>query len=129
MAIAATRSGKVEGLEVNGIQQFRGIPYATPPVGALRWRPPVVEQSWDGVRDATQFSAHSAQTEFAMTKMLGGIMQAFSPVMLGMTAGSMLGHLARRSLGQYDLPIPRPASNELMVVLANVDEFGRDFSE
>ena len=40
-----------------------------------------------------------------MAKMLGGIMQAFSPVMLGMTAGSMLGHLAKRSFGQYDLPI------------------------
>jgi coenzyme F420 biosynthesis associated uncharacterized protein len=63
-----------------------------------------------------------------MAKMLGGIMQAFSPVMLGMTAGSMLGHLARRSLGQYDLPIPRPSTDELLIVLANVDEFGREWS-
>jgi putative hydrolase len=63
-----------------------------------------------------------------MAKMLGGIMQAFSPVMLGMTAGSMLGHLAKRSLGQYDLPIPRPPSDELMIVLSNLDEFGREWS-
>ena len=35
--------------------------------------------------------------------------------MLGMTIGSMLGHLARRSFGQYDLPIPRPPSDELMI--------------
>lgn len=63
-----------------------------------------------------------------MTKMLGGIMQAFSPVMLGMTAGSMLGHLAKRSFGQYDLPIPRPPSDELMIVLSNLDEFGRGWS-
>ena len=63
-----------------------------------------------------------------MAKMLGGIMQAFSPVMLGMTAGSMLGHLARRSFGQYDLPIPRPPSDELMIVLSNLDEFGREWS-
>jgi putative hydrolase len=63
-----------------------------------------------------------------MSKMLGGIMQAFSPVMLGMTAGSMLGHLARRSFGQYDLPIPRPPSDDLMIVLANLDEFGREWS-
>jgi putative hydrolase len=63
-----------------------------------------------------------------MSKMLGGIMQAFSPVMLGMTAGSMLGHLARRSFGQYDLPIPRPASNELLIVLSNLREFGREWS-
>ena len=66
--------------------------------------------------------------EDPMTKMLGGIMQAFSPVMLGMTAGSMLGHLARRSLGQYDLPIPRPPSDDLMIVLANVNAFGDEWS-
>lgn len=63
-----------------------------------------------------------------MAKMLGGIMQAFTPVMLGMTAGSMLGHLAKRSFGQYDLPIPRAAGDELMIVLANLDEFGREWS-
>ena len=59
MTIVATRSGKVEGFEEDGIQVFKGIPYATPPVGGLRWRPPQPEQRWDGVRDATKFSAQS----------------------------------------------------------------------
>ena len=63
-----------------------------------------------------------------MTKMLGDILQAFSPVMLGMTIGSLLGHLARRSFGQYDLPIPRPPSDDLMILLGNVDEFGGEWS-
>lgn len=63
-----------------------------------------------------------------MAKILGDIMQAFSPVMLGMTVGSLLGHLAKRSFGQYDLPIPRPPSDELMVLLANIDEFGDEWS-
>ena len=40
----------------------------------------------------------------------------------------MVGHLARRAFGQYDLPIPRPRSNELMVVSATVDRFGEDWS-
>src|SRR4051812_25850053 len=62
------------------------------------------------------------------TKMLGSIMQMFSPVLLGMTIGSLLGHLARRSFGQYDLPIPRPPSDELIMLLGNVDEFGREWS-
>jgi putative hydrolase len=66
--------------------------------------------------------------EDPMAKMLGGIMQAFSPVMLGMTVGSLVGHLARRSFGQYDLPIPRPPSDALMVLLGNVDEFGDEWS-
>jgi putative hydrolase len=61
-------------------------------------------------------------------KMLGSMMQMLSPVLLGMTIGSLLGHLARRSFGQYDLPIPRPPSDELMIVLGNVDEFGREWS-
>jgi putative hydrolase len=63
-----------------------------------------------------------------MTKMLGDILQMFSPVTLGMTAGSLLGHLARRSFGQYDLPIPRPPSDALMILLSNVDEFGGEWS-
>jgi putative hydrolase len=55
-------------------------------------------------------------------------MQMLGPMMLGMTAGSMLGHLARRSFGQYDLPIPRPPSDELMVVVPNIDAFGSEWS-
>jgi putative hydrolase len=49
-------------------------------------------------------------------------------MMLGLQAGSMVGHLASRSLGQYDLPIPRPASDELVVVARNVDGFGEEWS-
>lgn len=56
------------------------------------------------------------------------LLQMIGPMMLGMTAGSMVGHLARRSFGQYDLPIPRTPSDELMVVPANLDEFGREWS-
>jgi para-nitrobenzyl esterase len=78
MAIADTRSGKVEGNESEGIQVFKGIPYATPPVGNLRWRPPQPEAAWDGVRECTSFSAQSAQSVFAMTAMLGGGRPAYS---------------------------------------------------
>jgi para-nitrobenzyl esterase len=72
MTIVATRSGKVEGFEDRGIQVFKGIPYASPPVGKLRWRRPQPEPAWDGVRDATKFSAQCAQSPFAMTQMMGG---------------------------------------------------------
>lgn len=69
-----------------------------------------------------------ADPDAALGAWLGGMMQALGPMMLGVTAGSMLGHLAERSLGQYDLPIPRPPSDELMVVLRNVDELGDEWS-
>jgi putative hydrolase len=59
---------------------------------------------------------------------LGGIMSMLGPMMLGMTAGSMLGHLARRSFGQYDLPVPRPRSDELLLVVTNLAEFGEEWS-
>lgn len=67
--------------------------------------------------------------EAAMGAWLGGVMQMLSPMMLGMTAGSMIGHLASRSLGQYDLPVPRQASgDEILVVVRNIDEFGAEWS-
>jgi para-nitrobenzyl esterase len=72
MTIAETRSGKVEGVERDGVHVFKGIPYAAPPVGARRWLAPAREDSWDGVRDATRFSAQSAQGAFAMNMMFGG---------------------------------------------------------
>jgi putative hydrolase len=59
---------------------------------------------------------------------MGPLMQMVGPMMLGMTAGSMVGHLSRRSLGQYDLPVPRPPSDRLAVVVANLDEFGSEWS-
>jgi para-nitrobenzyl esterase len=51
-----TVSGFVEGAEAEGVRTFKGIPFAAPPVGALRWRAPAPPGSWAGVRNADQFS-------------------------------------------------------------------------
>jgi para-nitrobenzyl esterase len=53
--IVRTDNGFVQGVKVDDVRQFRGIPFAAPPVGENRWRPPQPAASWDGVRDATQF--------------------------------------------------------------------------
>ena len=63
-----------------------------------------------------------------LTSLLQGFSAAFGPLLFGMQAGAMVGHLATRALGQYDLPIPRPPSDELLVVSANVDRFGEEWS-
>ena len=63
-----------------------------------------------------------------LSAMLGQLMGALTPTMLGVTAGGMIGHLAQRSFGQYDLPLPRPASDELVLVLPNVEAFASDWS-
>lgn len=60
--------------------------------------------------------------------MISGLLQMLGPSLLGMSAGSMIGHLARRNFGSYDLPIPRPASHEVTVLAANVDRFADDWS-
>lgn len=59
---------------------------------------------------------------------LAPLMKMVGPMMLGMTAGSMVGHLARRCFGQYDLPIPRGQSDELLVLPGNLDAFGEEWS-
>src|ERR1700753_35676 len=60
---ATTAQGKVTGkLILNGSQKaFLGLPYAAPPVGALRWRPPQPPAAWKGMRDATQFGGRCEQ--------------------------------------------------------------------
>lgn len=59
---------------------------------------------------------------------LGQIMGLLSPMLLGMTTGSLVGHLATRSFGLYDLPVPRPVADDVSVVAANVQAFGDDWS-
>lgn len=55
---AETESGRVRGLPGNNrnFTVFKGIPYAAPPVGELRWRPPQPAPKWDGVRECYHFS-------------------------------------------------------------------------
>src|SRR5688500_17160018 len=52
--VAQTAYGQVRGVESDGIVAFKGLRYAEPPVGALRFRPPQPLPSWTGVVDATE---------------------------------------------------------------------------
>jgi para-nitrobenzyl esterase len=53
--------GSVRGVVVGTGYAFRGLPYAAPPVGKFRWRPPREPADWQGVRDATQFAPSCPQ--------------------------------------------------------------------
>lgn len=55
--IAVVETGQLKALQAKGVLAFKGVPFAAPPVGALRWKAPVRAAKWDGVRDATQYGA------------------------------------------------------------------------
>jgi len=58
--------GMLRGEAIDGITVFRGVPFAQPPVGALRWRAPQPPSPWKGVRPAVQFSAIPVQVSIPL---------------------------------------------------------------
>src|SRR5690348_16682551 len=60
--VVTTGDGAVRGTTAGTVAEFLGIPYAAPPTGNLRWRPPASPAGWRGVRDATQFGPSCPQT-------------------------------------------------------------------
>jgi len=66
-----TRAGRLAGCEKDGILRFCGIPYAKPPVGALRWRAPEPAEPWTGLREAQRFGPIAPQAPSALETMMG----------------------------------------------------------
>lgn len=61
-----------------------------------------------------------------MATMMAGLSKMMAPAMMGMAIGSMVGRMASRAFSQYDLPIPRP-SRDVVVVPTNIDAFADDW--
>ena len=59
-----TVSGAVQGVTVEGVESFKGIPFAAPPLGDLRWRAPQPAAKWTGVKVADTFGHDCMQTPF-----------------------------------------------------------------
>ena len=72
-SLASTTAGKVEGRVENGIHVFRGIPFAEPPVGSLRFKAPQPRQPWAGVLDATRFGPWAHQDLSAIARQWWGL--------------------------------------------------------
>jgi para-nitrobenzyl esterase len=67
---ARTASGDLAG-DGTDVHVFKGVPYAAPPVGPLRWRPPEPVAPWTGLRDATHFGADCMQKPLADSRAPG----------------------------------------------------------
>jgi carboxylesterase type B len=60
--VVTTADGAVRGKTVAATREFLGIPYAAPPVGALRWQPPQPPKPWSGIRAASSYAPHCPQS-------------------------------------------------------------------
>ena len=69
--IVDTKYGKVQGYSENGIKIFKGIPFASPPIGKLRFMPPTTLNPWDGVLDATKFGPDVPQSKSVLDAFIG----------------------------------------------------------
>jgi para-nitrobenzyl esterase len=75
--VVDTVHGKVRGKQRGEVAIWKGIPYAAPPVGDQRFRPPQPVQPWNGERDGTRFGAASAQTRDPRIAMISGVSDKF----------------------------------------------------
>ncbi|WP_085523712.1 carboxylesterase/lipase family protein [Tuberibacillus sp. Marseille-P3662] len=69
--IVETRYGQVKGEQIEGVYVWKGIPYASPPVGSLRFRPPEPPEAWEGIWEATEFGPAAPQTSRQIMAFLG----------------------------------------------------------
>jgi para-nitrobenzyl esterase len=70
-SIVQLRAGRVRGLREDGVEVFRGVPYARPPIGPLRFRAPLECEPWNGVREATAAAPIAPQLSTPLEAMEG----------------------------------------------------------
>ena len=68
-AVVTIDTGQLRGTRADGVIAFRGVPYAAPPVGALRWRAPQPPVAWEGIRLAADYGPACAQPDTAIMRV------------------------------------------------------------
>jgi putative hydrolase len=129
--VAELQIGNATGLDV----AQTGRPLTVVPVTRGEWARrtidawrPLLEKLSESMTGPALQQGLDLDADDPQAAMFGPLLAMMGPMMLGLQAGSMVGHLASRSLGQYDLPIPRPPSDELVLVAHNVAQFGEEWS-
>jgi para-nitrobenzyl esterase len=118
---ATTTTGKVRGrLEAGGAMAvFRGIPYAAPPVGPLRWRPPVTHEPWRGTRSCTKFGPDAYQRSAGFERFFANLVVGLGlgPVRRRALAAGLKMSPAKQSEDCLTLNIRVPAHAENLPVM------------
>jgi putative hydrolase len=121
------------------VGEFTGLtaPTEVAPVLAFR-RAQWVEANIHELKDLVEPAAVRVGESFAKSQtddvpaeamqMAAGMLGQISPLLLGAQAGSVLGFLGQRALGQFDVAVPRPGPQRLYFVVPNIAQFERDWS-
>ena len=123
----------VTGMVTSTSGRTIGVVALAPPAWARRslerWRP-LLERVATALAPSSPPAVAGPGEEAGgdLAAMLGQWTTALAPAMTALQIGSVVGHLARRTLGQYDLPLPRPGDDELAVVPENARRFAEDWS-
>ena len=128
------RVAELHVTQVTGLQVPTTGTALVEPVTRTRW----VARTLDDHRELLEALSSSLATPPAESDeptdpsdpfaMFAPLMELMGPMMVGLATGSMVGNLARRSFGQYDLPIPRPSGEPVLLVPTTIDEFASDWS-
>jgi putative hydrolase len=92
------------------------------------WKPLLETLATALARSVTEAPMPEEITNDPMARLLGNLPQAMGPLLFGIQVGSMVGNLATRAMGQYDLPVPRPPGDSLLMVPVTIDGFAQDWS-
>jgi para-nitrobenzyl esterase len=124
--VVETSAGRLEGVQEEGLQSFRGIPFAKPPVGTLRFAAPEAPEPWSGVRSARDFGPSAPQTEVPLAASFGlqvgeqsedcltlnvftpAADGARRPVMVWIHGGAFTIGAGSQGAGHHQLPAGRP---------------------
>ena len=139
-AIVTTPSGPIEGASSGGVQVFRGVPYAQPPVGGLRFRAPVPVPPWSEVRSARRFGK-AANRQMSRSLYFQRQRELVSPLIeiigsFGMAAAlvyvyvaeihfsKFLADILQRDVGIFDHVMQHRRGQGLVVQLQVIEDFG-----
>ena len=126
--IAALHVGEATGLVIEAaaaaVQIATRSEWAATALDAYK---PILERLAEAVSNADGGPGIADEAD-EVAGFLGGLGKMMSPVLIGMQAGVMVGQLAQRGLGPYDLPLPRPAGAAVQILPANIDAFAQEWS-